>query len=47
MGAAVMRTIRGEHFDIRYNTTNPFGFLGNGELAFERGERADLAFYLK
>ncbi|EAW07003.1 flavin-containing monooxygenase [Aspergillus clavatus NRRL 1] len=44
---AFMRNIRGEHFDIRYNTTNPFRYLGNGELAFERAEGADLAFYLK
>ncbi|KAF4269148.1 hypothetical protein CNMCM8812_001588 [Aspergillus fumigatus] len=44
---AVLRTIRGEHFDIRYNTTNPFRYLGNGELAFEREKGADLAFYLK
>jgi hypothetical protein len=45
--AAFLSTIRGEHFDIRYNTTNPFRYLGNGELAWEREEGADLAFYLK
>ncbi|GIK05969.1 hypothetical protein Aspvir_010086 [Aspergillus viridinutans] len=44
---AFLSTIRGEHSDIRYNTTNPFRYLGNGELAWERGEGADLAFYLK
>lgn len=42
-----MEGIRGEHFDIRYNTSNPFAFLANGELALERAEDGDKAFYLK
>ncbi|PWY76999.1 FAD/NAD(P)-binding domain-containing protein [Aspergillus heteromorphus CBS 117.55] len=41
-------TIRGEDFDIRYsNTVNPFAFLGNGELVWEREQGGDLAYYLK
>ncbi|KAL4908508.1 hypothetical protein BDW74DRAFT_175192 [Aspergillus multicolor] len=40
-----IKTIRGEHFDIRYNTSNPFRFLGNGELEMERNG-GDLAYYL-
>ncbi|KAL4945497.1 hypothetical protein BDV06DRAFT_219188 [Aspergillus oleicola] len=41
-----LKTIRGEHFDIRYNTTNPFRYLGNGELRMER-EGGDMAYYLQ
>ncbi|KAK2765874.1 hypothetical protein FQN53_006772 [Emmonsiellopsis sp. PD_33] len=43
---AAIKTIRGEHFNIKYNTTNPFRCLGNGRLAFEVRENADLAFYM-
>ncbi|KAJ5617930.1 hypothetical protein N7537_003044 [Penicillium hordei] len=40
--------IRGEDFDIRYNnSSDPFSYLGNGELEWEREDGADLAFYLK
>lgn len=40
--------IRGEDFDIRYNNiSDPFSYLGNGELEWEREDGADLAFYLK
>lgn len=38
--------IRGEDFDIRYNSFDQFAFLGNGELEWERDEGADLGFYL-
>ncbi|KAL4984189.1 hypothetical protein BDW68DRAFT_167552 [Aspergillus falconensis] len=41
-----IKTIRGEHFDIRYNTSNPLRFLGNGELEMERNG-GDLAYYLQ
>ncbi|RDW65714.1 flavin-containing monooxygenase [Aspergillus mulundensis] len=41
-----IKTIRGEHFEIRYNTSNPFRFLGNGELEMERNG-GDLAYYLQ
>ncbi|KAE8405536.1 putative flavin-binding monooxygenase [Aspergillus pseudonomiae] len=44
---ACMEKIRPEDFEIQYNTTNPFRFMGNGQLAFERVPGADLAFYLK
>ncbi|KAL4737210.1 hypothetical protein BDV11DRAFT_216842 [Aspergillus similis] len=40
-----IKTIRAEHFDIRYNTSNPFRFLGNGELEMERNG-GDTAYYL-
>ncbi|KAJ5170247.1 uncharacterized protein N7500_003030 [Penicillium coprophilum] len=40
--------IRGEDFDIRHNnSSDPFSYLGNGELEWEREDGADLAFYLK
>ncbi|OJJ42184.1 hypothetical protein ASPZODRAFT_2122686 [Penicilliopsis zonata CBS 506.65] len=39
--------IRGEDFDIKYATSDPFGYLGNGELQWERDEGVDLGFYLK
>lgn len=39
--------ILGEDFDIRYNSSDPFSYLGNGELEWEREDGADLAFYLK
>ncbi|KAL4746798.1 hypothetical protein BDW72DRAFT_210132 [Aspergillus terricola var. indicus] len=41
-----IKTIRGEHFDIRYSTSNPFRFLGNGELEMERNG-GDTAYYLQ
>ncbi|OJJ05818.1 hypothetical protein ASPVEDRAFT_87153 [Aspergillus versicolor CBS 583.65] len=41
-----IKTIRGEHFDIRYNSSNPFRYLGNGELEMERAEGGDMAYYL-
>ncbi|KAL4923134.1 flavin-containing monooxygenase [Aspergillus undulatus] len=41
-----IKTIRGEHFDIQHNSSNPFRFLGNGELAMERNG-GDLAYYLQ
>ncbi|KAL4808131.1 hypothetical protein BDV18DRAFT_158247 [Aspergillus unguis] len=40
-----IKTIRGEHFDIQYNTANPFKYLANGELEMERNG-GDLAYYL-
>ncbi|KAL3462604.1 hypothetical protein BJX64DRAFT_258672 [Aspergillus heterothallicus] len=42
-----IKTIRGEHFDIRHNTSNPFRYLGNGELELERAEWGDMAYYLE
>ncbi|KAF9892054.1 hypothetical protein FE257_002460 [Aspergillus nanangensis] len=43
---AFLEKIRGEHFDIEYQTSNMFGFLGNGQLALESAKDADLAFYM-
>lgn len=39
--------IRCEDFDIQYNTSNPFQFMGNGELDFEQVQNADMSPYLK
>ncbi|KAE8162972.1 putative flavin-binding monooxygenase [Aspergillus tamarii] len=44
---ACMEKLRPEDFEIQYNTSNPFRFMGNGQLAFERTPGADLAPYLK
>ncbi|KAL4914978.1 hypothetical protein BDW62DRAFT_133987 [Aspergillus aurantiobrunneus] len=44
---AFIKTIRGEHFDIRHNTSNSFRYLANGELEMERAEWGDLAYYLQ
>ncbi|OQD90612.1 hypothetical protein PENANT_c001G08521 [Penicillium antarcticum] len=44
-GSAI-EEIRGEDFDIRHTTSDPFSYLGNGELEWERAEAADLSFYL-
>ncbi|KAJ5109720.1 flavin-binding monooxygenase [Penicillium argentinense] len=40
-------TIRGEDFEIQYRTSDPFAFLGNGELDWEREVGSNLAYYLK
>ncbi|RAL07846.1 flavin-containing monooxygenase [Aspergillus homomorphus CBS 101889] len=45
--AEAISYIRGEDFDIKYRASNPFAYLGNGELEWERAEDADLSFYLK
>jgi hypothetical protein len=39
--------IRGEDFEITYNTANPFRFMGNGFTEFEMDEKADLASYVE
>lgn len=43
---AFLKAIRGEHFDICYTGPSIFTYLANGELAFERAEDGDLAYYL-
>lgn len=43
----LMDNIRGEDFDIRYRSSDPFAFFGNGELEWERDEGSNLAYYLK
>jgi hypothetical protein len=39
--------IRGEHYDIVYNSGNPFRFLGNGFTEWEMEEDADLSWYVQ
>ncbi|KAH7146132.1 hypothetical protein EDB81DRAFT_720998, partial [Dactylonectria macrodidyma] len=39
--------IRAEDFDITYNTTNPFRFMGNGFTAFEMDPESDLSWYVE
>ncbi|KAJ9221004.1 hypothetical protein DTO027B5_5779 [Paecilomyces variotii] len=43
---ACVEKIRGEDFDFQYISPNRFAFLGNGELAREKEEGADLAYYM-
>ncbi|KAL2817581.1 hypothetical protein BJX63DRAFT_429625 [Aspergillus granulosus] len=42
-----IKTIRGEHFDIQHNTSNPFRYLGNGMLELEHAEGGDMAYYIE
>lgn len=39
--------LRGEDFDIEYNSRNKFRFMGNGFTEYELDESNDLAFYLQ
>lgn len=39
--------IRGEDFDIEYNSRNKFSFMGNGFTHLDMDGNADLAFYLQ
>lgn len=39
--------IRSEHYDIAYNSGNPFRFLGNGFTEWEMKEDADLGWYVQ
>ena len=39
--------IRGEHYDIVYNSGNPFRFFGNGFTEWEMQEDADLSWYVQ
>jgi hypothetical protein len=39
--------IRGEHYDIVYNSGNPFRFLGNGFTEWEMQDDADLSWYVQ
>ncbi|KAM5344099.1 hypothetical protein ACJ41O_012636 [Fusarium nematophilum] len=39
--------IRAEDFDITYNTSNPFRFMGNGFTAFEMDPESDLSWYVE
>ena len=44
---AAIENIRGEDFDIQYSSSDPFNYLGNGELEWEREQGADLGYYLE
>ena len=44
--AASVEKVRGEDFYIEYISRNRFSYLGNGEMALEKAEDADLAYYL-
>jgi hypothetical protein len=39
--------IRGEDFDITYNTENPWRFMGNGFTEFEFDTKSDLSWYVE
>lgn len=39
--------IRGEDFDITYNTSNPWRFMGNGFTEYEMDEKSDLSWYVE
>lgn len=43
----MMKEIRAEHYDIVYNSQNPFRFLGNGFTEWEMQEDADLSWYVE
>lgn len=39
--------IRGEDFEVEYNTANSFRFMGNGFTAFEMDPESDLSWYVE
>jgi hypothetical protein len=39
----LLSDIRGEDFNITYNTANPFRFMGNGLTKYEMDESSDLS----
>jgi hypothetical protein len=43
----IVAEIRAEDFDIVYNTSNPFRFMGNGFLEWELDPQSDLAWYVE
>jgi hypothetical protein len=43
----MLMEIRSEHYDIAYNSGNPFRFMGNGFTEWEMREDADLAWYVE
>ncbi|GAM33513.1 hypothetical protein TCE0_011r00460 [Talaromyces pinophilus] len=43
----MLMEIRSEHYDIVYNSGNPFRFMGNGFTEWEMREDADLAWYVQ
>lgn len=43
----LLDNIRGEDFDIEYNSPNQFKFMGNGFTEYEMREDSDLAYYVE
>ncbi|KAK5202989.1 hypothetical protein LTR96_011122 [Exophiala xenobiotica] len=43
----MMKEVRSEHYDIVYNSDNPFRFLGNGFTEWEMKDDADLSWYVE
>ena len=43
----MIKEIRGEDFEMRYRSPNRFRFMGDGYMAYEWSDAADLAFYMK
>ncbi|KAH8169099.1 flavin-binding monooxygenase-like domain-containing protein [Sarocladium implicatum] len=43
----MLSDIRGEDFNIEYNTVNPFRFMGNGFTEWEFDEKSDLSWYVE
>lgn len=43
----ILGDIRAEDFDITYNTSNPFRFMGNGFTEFEMDPKSDLSWYVE
>lgn len=43
----MLSDIRGEDFEITYNTANPFRFMGSGFTEFEMDEKSDLSWYVE
>lgn len=43
----LLSEIRGEDFDVEYNSPNTFKFLGNGFTAFEMDPNNDLSWYIE
>lgn len=43
----LLSDIRGEDFDITYNTANQFRFMGNGFTEFEMNKESDLSWYIE
>jgi hypothetical protein len=43
----MLSEIRAEHYDIAYNSQNPFRFMGTGFTEWEMAEDADLARYVE
>lgn len=43
----MLTEIRAEDFDIKYRTSNPFRFMGNGFTEWEMDAKNDLSWYVE